>query len=71
MKKISDDNLKNSFKKLSEIADWFENIEEIDIEEGMSKAKEASMLIVSIKKRLSEIENQFEEIKKEINTTAE
>ncbi len=66
MKKNNDSNLKNNLKKLSEISNWFDNLKEVDIEEGIAKAKESSELIKSAKKRLGEIENEFEEIKKEI-----
>jgi GTP cyclohydrolase III len=68
MKKIDENNLKQNLERLSEIAAWFEDVEEIDIEEGIAKAKEAAGLIASAKKRLKDIENEFEEIKKEIKT---
>jgi len=59
-------NLKESLKKLEEISKWFEAQKEIDIEEGISRVKEAADLIKASKDRLRAIENQFEEIKKEI-----
>ncbi len=58
-------NLSENLKKLSEISSWFENQEELDIEEGLKKIKEASEIIKISKARLRDIENQFEEIKKE------
>lgn len=67
MKKIDENNLKQNLDRLSEIAEWFENVEEINIEEGIARAKEAAELIKSAKKRLGDIENEFEEIKKELN----
>ena len=57
-----------NLKKLSEIAEWFDKIEEVDVEEGLEKVKEAVELIKLSKERLKEIENEFEEIKKEINS---
>lgn len=59
-------NLSDSLKKLSDIADWFDNREGADIEQGLEKVKEAVVLIKASKERLKEIENEFEEIKKEI-----
>ena len=60
--------LSHDLKRLSEIVDWFEQQQDIDIEKGLEKVKEASILIKGSKKRLTEIENEFEEIKKEIDT---
>ena len=57
-------NLNNSLKRLSEITEWFDNQEEIDVEEGLKKVKEAVELIKTSKERLKTIENEFEEIKK-------
>ncbi|OIO49860.1 MAG: hypothetical protein AUJ36_01455 [Parcubacteria group bacterium CG1_02_41_26] len=59
-------NLKEALKKLEEISKWFETQKEIDIEEGINKVKEAAGLIKASKDRLKAVENQFEEIKKEI-----
>ncbi len=64
-------NLNDNLKKLSTIAEWFEEKEEVDIEEGLKKVKEATFLIKESKKRLKEVENEFEEIKKEIDDELE
>ncbi|MEK7503618.1 MAG: hypothetical protein AAB577_01405 [Patescibacteria group bacterium] len=60
-------NLSGNLKRLAEITEWFDKQEEIDVEEGLSKVKEASILIKASKERLKEVENEFEEIKKEMN----
>ncbi len=60
-------NLSSNLKRLSEITDWFEGQEEIDIEEGLKKVKEAAALIKASRERLKTIENEFEEIKKEVD----
>ncbi|MCX6790702.1 MAG: hypothetical protein NTV62_00720 [Candidatus Gribaldobacteria bacterium] len=65
------DNLKDNLKKLSAISDWFDQQQEIDVEEGINKVKEAGELIKASKARLVAIENQFEEIKKEITAEIE
>jgi molecular chaperone GrpE (heat shock protein) len=63
---MKEKNLNQSLKKLSSIAEWFENQEEVDVEEGLERVKEAAEIIKSAKKQFKEIENEFEEIKKEI-----
>lgn len=64
-------NLDEKLKKLSEIAEWFDTQEEVDVEEGLAKVKEAATLIADSKTRLKEIQNEFEEIKKEIDPALE
>lgn len=65
--KTSAENLNDNLKQLSDITEWFDNQEEIDVEEGLKKVKEAVALIKTSKSRLKAIENEFEEIKKEID----
>ena len=60
-------NLKEIIKKLEEIANWFSSQKELDVEQGIEKVKEAVKLIKESKERLVAVENQFEEIKKEIS----
>jgi len=62
--KLDTKNLNDSLKRLAEITEWFDNQEEIDIEEGLKKVKTAVELIKASKERLKTIENEFEEIKK-------
>ena len=64
-KEKSTKNLSSNHKRLPEITDWFENQEEVDVEEGLEKVKEAASLIKASKERLKAVENEFEEIKKE------
>ena len=64
-------NLTKNLKQLSEITTWFDNQEEVDIEEGLKKVKQAAILIKISRKRLKSIENEFEEIKKDINIDSE
>jgi len=59
-------NLKDSLNKLNEITVWFENQEEVDVEAGLEKLKEGAELVKVCKKRLSEIENEFEQIQREV-----
>ncbi|MCX6719153.1 MAG: exodeoxyribonuclease VII small subunit [Candidatus Taylorbacteria bacterium] len=59
-------NLKDSLKKLNDIAVWFEEQEEVDVEAGLERLKEGAELVKVCKKRLSEIENEFEQIQREV-----
>lgn len=63
---MPENKLKNSLKKLKEIVDWFNEQEEVDIEAGLEKVKEGAILIKDSRKRLSELENEFENVKKEL-----
>lgn len=61
-------NLNGNLKRLAEITEWFDQQKEIDVEEGLNKVKEAAELIKASKERLKAVENEFEEIKKEMGT---
>ncbi len=67
MAKTDNKNLKEYIKQISQITDWFENQEEIDVEEALVKVKEAAELIKASKERLVEVENEFKEIKRKIS----
>ncbi|MBP6859773.1 MAG: exodeoxyribonuclease VII small subunit [Candidatus Magasanikbacteria bacterium] len=69
--KTKDINLSKNLASLSAIAAWFDNQDEVDVEEGLKKVKEAATLIKESNSRLAEIENEFEEIKKDIEAGAE
>jgi len=64
---IKKQDLTGDLKKLLAISEWFEKQEEVDVEEGLKKVKEAAVLIKASRERLKEVENEFEEIKKEID----
>jgi hypothetical protein len=61
-------NLNSNLSRLKEITAWFEAQDEIDVEEGLKLVKEAVGLIRASRERLEGIENEFEEIKKEIQS---
>lgn len=64
-------NLKSLLKDLAEISNWFENQQELDVEDGLMKIKKAASLIKQSKDKLKRVENDFEEIKKNIETEIE
>ncbi len=59
-------NLNETLKKLAQIVEWFESQSELDVEKGLEYVKTGATLIKSSRERLSEIENEFKEIKKSI-----
>lgn len=62
-------NLGENLKKLAKIAEWLEAQEqsdEPDFDEGLTKVREAVGLIKQSRERLTEVENEFEEIRKEL-----
>lgn len=59
-------NLSESLNKLEKIVNWFEVQEEVDVEKGLEKVKEGVKLIKASKERLKKVENEFEEVKKEL-----
>jgi exonuclease VII small subunit len=59
-------NLSESLKKLEEITQWFNGQEEVDVEKGLEKVKEGAKLIKASRERLKEVENEFRDVKKEL-----
>ena len=59
-------NIQSSIKKLEDIVDWFESQEDVDVEAGLKKVKTGSALIKDLKSRLKKVENEFEDIKADI-----
>lgn len=59
-------NLSDSLKKVQEIIAWFDSQEEVDVEKGLEKIKEGTVLIKDSRARLKEIENEFEVVKKDL-----
>jgi exodeoxyribonuclease VII small subunit len=58
--------ISESIKKLEKISNWFDDQDNIDLEEGLKKVKEGAKLIKETKEKLRNIKNEFEEIQKEI-----
>ena len=63
--------LKNSLKRLEEIGEWFDKQEEVDVEAGLEQVKEGVALIKASRERLKKLENEFEEVKKELEEEME
>ncbi|MDR3581948.1 MAG: hypothetical protein P4L67_01600 [Candidatus Pacebacteria bacterium] len=66
MAKTTSKGLKEHLDKIKKISEWFEEQDEIDLEAALVKIREAGELIKLSKERLVEVENEFQEIKNEI-----
>ena len=64
------ENLGENLKKLAAIAEWLEAQErsdEPDFDAGLAKVREAAALIKASRARLTEVENEFQEITKSMD----
>ncbi|OIO32462.1 MAG: hypothetical protein COZ49_03335 [Candidatus Yonathbacteria bacterium CG_4_10_14_3_um_filter_47_65] len=53
-------------KKLEEIVAWFSDQNEVNVEEGLKKVKEGAQLIAASRARMKKLENEFEEVKADL-----
>ncbi|MFH1188428.1 MAG: exodeoxyribonuclease VII small subunit [bacterium] len=60
-----------SLSRLESMIAWFEVQKEVDVEAGLEKVKEGAALIKELKQRLKRVENEFQEIKKEVENEEE
>jgi len=58
-----------AFAELEKISEWFET-EEVDLDEGLKKFERGLELATDCKKKLTEVENKVEEIKKKFSDLA-
>lgn len=68
MIKAKEVSLSESLKRLGAITEWFEMQDEIDVEQALEKIKEGVVLLKTSRARLKSIENEFQVIKKELET---
>lgn len=66
MAKKESKQFKDQLKEIEKILEWFNAQEELDVEEALEKVKQASVLIKLSKTRFKEVENEFKDIKREI-----
>lgn len=55
-----------SLDKLEKIVAWFDEQEHVRVEEGLGKVKEGAVLVKALRASLKEVENEFKEIKKDL-----
>ena len=61
---------KDAIQQLEEINIWFQS-EDIDLDDGLQKFRQGMELIRACKAKLKDVENEFEEIKKEFTSEEE
>ncbi len=64
--KPAKEDFKHQLEEIGKILAWFDAQEELDVEAALGKIKKAAELIKASRKRLGEIENEFKEIKGEV-----
>ncbi len=57
--------------KLAEIVAWFDEQKEVDVERGLEKEREGAVLIKELKEKMNDVENEFREIKKDLQSVDE
>ncbi len=53
-----------AFEELEEITSWFDSTQDVDLDLGLKKFERGLELALQLKKKLAEVENKVEEIKK-------
>lgn len=65
-KKEDGQTITKSLEKLEALVRWFDEQEQVDVSEGLRKVKEGAVLVKELKARLKEVENEFTDLKKEL-----
>lgn len=63
--------IRTQLEKLEKIVQWFQSRKDADIEEGLKKAREGADLVKALKARLKKTENEFAEVKKDLDADTE
>lgn len=71
IKKDSKENISQSLEKLEKIVRWFDDQEQVDVQEGLEKVREGAALVKDLKARLKSVENEFQELKKDLSADDE
>lgn len=58
--------LQASLKELESITKWFEQHEDLDIEQALLKAREGARLIKELRSSLANVQNEFQEITEDL-----
>ncbi len=65
-KKDAKDNISESLDKLERIIRWFDEQDQVDVQEGLTKVREGAALVKDLRGKLKTVENEFEELKKDL-----
>ncbi len=69
--KKQETNFTESLIELNKIVSWFDDQENVDVEQGLDKVRAAAKIIKESKTRLAQIENEFKEIEKEMGAAGD
>jgi exodeoxyribonuclease VII small subunit len=61
-----DKNLQETLQELKGIITELEESEDVDVEAGLAQVKEGAKLVKDARKRFGELENEFTDIKKDL-----
>jgi exodeoxyribonuclease VII small subunit len=61
-----DKNLQETLQELKGIITELEKSEDVDVEAGLAQVKEGAKLVKNARKRFGELENEFTDIKKDL-----
>ena len=70
-KKEPKEDIAHSLAKLEKIVQWFDEQDQADVEEGLKKVREGAVLVKELRTRLKAVENEFEELKKDLHIDEE
>lgn len=68
MAKKENESIAQSLGKLEKIIAWFDDQSEVDVEEGLKQVREGAVLVKDLRARLKEVENEFVEVKKALES---
>ncbi|MDP2630766.1 MAG: exodeoxyribonuclease VII small subunit, partial [Candidatus Uhrbacteria bacterium] len=66
-----DQTIQELIQELEKTVAWFQSRENIDIEEGLKRVKDGAELVKILKAKLKKVENEFEEIEKDLDVDNE
>lgn len=71
MKKDDKETISQSLTKLEKIIEWFDEQSEVQVEEGLTRVRAGAVLIKDLRGRLKEVENEFQELKRDLEEPSE
>ena len=66
-KKETKESIAQSLEKLEKINKWFDEQDQVDVQEGLDKVRQGAVLVKELRSELKSVENEFEELKKELD----
>lgn len=58
----------DSLDRLEKLVAWFDEQEQVQVEQGLEKVREGAALVKELRARLKEVENEFKEVKGELES---